>query len=226
MTQTLTTKVLNDFITGQGYGVAPSAVEAMARELLANREAQPVAYLKKSIIDSERFDSADPEIILHPNTPEGWLSEYQAVFTAPPAPAVPEESDPRDAFESVFPMPKYVVRCGAGYAVTAYSAWGANDFVERWEGWNACRAAMLAAAPAIYNHWISCSDRMPEEGENIITLNSSGGVFGGYVFKHGVFVDAEEEYRQDDTITHWMPLPAAPEVDKKCVTELHTPMMS
>ncbi|EPA9110989.1 MAG: hypothetical protein E7G96_02435 [Serratia liquefaciens] len=43
MTQTLTTKVLNDFITGQGYGVAPSAVEAMASELLANREAQPVA---------------------------------------------------------------------------------------------------------------------------------------------------------------------------------------
>lgn len=43
MTKTLTTKVLNDFIAGQGYGVAPSAVEAMAREILGNREAQPVA---------------------------------------------------------------------------------------------------------------------------------------------------------------------------------------
>jgi hypothetical protein len=71
-------------------------VESTIRKLIdmmraANREAQPVAYLKKSIIDSERFDSADPEIILHPNTPEGWHSEYQAVFTAPPAPVVNPE---------------------------------------------------------------------------------------------------------------------------------------
>lgn len=40
---TLTTETLNDFIAGRGFGVAPSAVEAMARELLANREALPVA---------------------------------------------------------------------------------------------------------------------------------------------------------------------------------------
>ncbi|SUI52046.1 hypothetical protein [Serratia marcescens] len=70
--------------------------------------------------------------------------EFRVLYDAPPAPAVTDESDPRDAFESVFPMPKYVVRCGTGYAVTAYSAWGAHDFKERWEGWNACRAAMLA----------------------------------------------------------------------------------
>lgn len=89
MTQTLTTELLNDMADGNwpdsGFY---DTIKQMARELMANREAQPVAYLKKSIIDSERFDSADPEIILHPNTPEGWLSEYQAVFTAPPAPAV------------------------------------------------------------------------------------------------------------------------------------------
>lgn len=89
MTQTLTTEQLNDMADGNwpdsGFY---DTIKVMARELLANRDAQPVAYLKKSIIDSDRFDSADPEIILHPNTPEGWLSEYQAVFTAPPAPAV------------------------------------------------------------------------------------------------------------------------------------------
>jgi len=86
MTQTLTTEELRQIVETDHTQCGDAA--AMARELLANREAQPVAYLKKSIIDSERFDSADPEIILHPNTPEGWLSEYQAVFTAPPAPAV------------------------------------------------------------------------------------------------------------------------------------------
>ncbi len=66
----------------------------------------------------------------------------------PRAPVVPDE-DPRDAFERTFKMPKHVTRCGTGYAVTAYSAWLAHDFVRMWEGWNACRAAMLQGAEPV-----------------------------------------------------------------------------
>ena len=62
----------------------------------------------------------------------------------PRAPVVPDE-DPRDAFERSFKMPKHVTRCGTGYAVTEYSAWLAHDFIRMWEGWKACRAAMLQA---------------------------------------------------------------------------------
>ncbi|WFW62053.1 hypothetical protein NFJ76_08875 [Citrobacter freundii] len=53
------------------------------------------------------------------------------------------DEDPRDAFERSFKMPKHVTRCGTGYAVTEYSAWLAHDFIRMWEGWKACRAAML-----------------------------------------------------------------------------------
>ncbi|WP_191218789.1 DUF551 domain-containing protein, partial [Citrobacter freundii] len=67
------------------------------------------------------------------------------------APVVPDE-DPRDAFERTFKMPKHVTRCGTGYAVTAYSAWLAHDFVRMWEGWNACRAAMLQGADVSLTH--------------------------------------------------------------------------
>lgn len=63
---------------------------------------------------------------------------------------MPDE-DPRDAFERTFKMPKHVTRCGTGYAVTAYSAWLAHDFVRMWEGWNACRAAMLQGAEPASN---------------------------------------------------------------------------
>ncbi|WP_370620137.1 hypothetical protein [Citrobacter meridianamericanus] len=72
----------------------------------------------------------------------------------PRAPVVPDE-DPRDAFERTFKMPKHVTRCGTGYAVTAYSAWLAHDFVRMWEGWKACRAAMLQAgnSPVIQDGW-------------------------------------------------------------------------
>lgn len=55
------------------------------------------------------------------------------------------DEDPRDAFERSFKMPRHVTRCGTGYAVTEYSAWLAHDFVRMWEGWKACRAAMLQA---------------------------------------------------------------------------------
>ncbi|HDG9184700.1 TPA: hypothetical protein PBW37_004176 [Citrobacter freundii] len=72
----------------------------------------------------------------------------------PRAPVVPDE-DPRDAFERTFKMPKHVTRCGTGYAVTEYSAWLAHDFIRMWEGWKACRAAMLQAgnSPVIPDGW-------------------------------------------------------------------------
>ncbi|HIC7644614.1 TPA: hypothetical protein ACW7KW_005203 [Serratia liquefaciens] len=113
MTQTLTTKVLNDFITGQGYGVAPSAVEAMARELLANREAQPV------ICDIERIKRhALPAGECPKQSQVVLLSSLKRLLTAPPAPAVPDEM--------------------TGDGVLAMHDCG---YIE---GWNACRAAMLA----------------------------------------------------------------------------------
>ncbi|MDM2828055.1 hypothetical protein OGX92_22125 [Citrobacter sp. Cpo089] len=66
------------------------------------------------------------------------------------------DEDPRDAFERSFKMPKHVTRCGTGYAVTEYSAWLAHDFIRMWEGWKACRAAMLQASnsPVIPDGWV------------------------------------------------------------------------
>ncbi len=126
-------------------------VEATIRKLIdmlraANREAQPVYQCRFFTTDVDGKQIGEWQ-----DMDKGFYDQYdpycrRILYTAPSAPAVPDESDPRDAFESVFPMPKYVVRCGAGYAVTAYSAWGANDFVERWEGWNACCAAMVKGA--------------------------------------------------------------------------------
>lgn len=64
--------------------------------------------------------------------------------------AVPDEAaDHRDAFEAVFPIPLHAERCGAGYCCTAYNAWDAHRFVNRWDGWNACRAAMQGKAEPV-----------------------------------------------------------------------------
>lgn len=65
-------------------------------------------------------------------------------------------TDPRDDFEKVFPLPKHVIRCGNGYACTEYNAWGAYEFIHKWEGW---RAAKLGdgstAAPAVQAEQLS-----------------------------------------------------------------------
>lgn len=86
--------------------------------------------------------------------PEPKDGEPRLHIKEQPAPVVQDE-DPRDAFERTFKMPKHVTRCGTGYAVTAYSAWLAHDFVRMWEGWNACRDVMLQGgnSPVIQDGW-------------------------------------------------------------------------
>ncbi|WP_370610941.1 ead/Ea22-like family protein [Klebsiella aerogenes] len=47
------------------------------------------------------------------------------------------EIDPRDAFEKIFPIPIFCIRCGDGYASTSFNGWDANTHKARWEGWKA-----------------------------------------------------------------------------------------
>ncbi|WP_195903996.1 hypothetical protein [Serratia marcescens] len=85
----------------------------LARECLANREAQPVALV-------DRRPAASGGICWQHGGKD--LPHGTELFTAPPAPAVPEEMTIEQSYENV-------------------QTWHYAN------GWNACRAAMLAAAP-------------------------------------------------------------------------------
>lgn len=103
----------------------------LLEELLANREAQPVAVGKFAgwglyHATDDRFSSW-----IHPQPrDQSYLDSLKPgyanikLFTAPPAPAVPD---------AIITAPIEAMRCGpaASYVL----------------GWNACRAAMLEAAP-------------------------------------------------------------------------------
>lgn len=52
------------------------------------------------------------------------------------------DEEMRKEFEDIFPIPKNCIRCGDGYAVTSYSAWDADCYVQKWIGWKAAREAM------------------------------------------------------------------------------------
>lgn len=115
--------------------------------------------------------------------------------------------------------------------------WGWEGEFNR--GWNACRAAMLAAAPhdtpalnslqsvdSVTGGWIPVSERMPEMGEEqryVLAAdfknnywpnipNTQVGVYGDW-FDDGnpTWDDGDGEDLHLKEVTHWMPLPAAPQ---------------
>ncbi|HAW3037514.1 TPA: DUF551 domain-containing protein [Escherichia coli] len=125
------------------------------------------------------------------------------VYAAPPIPVVPEEK----------PMPNPLKM----YAVDAVAA------IAEVRGWNACRAAMLQSQDSgIKDSWISCSDRMPEKGQNVlISVNFDSSLveplicsarYTGSTFRRG---DATIKPGNGiEQATHWMPLPEPPQESK------------
>ncbi|EKK4185218.1 DUF551 domain-containing protein [Salmonella enterica] len=98
--------------------------------------------------------------------------------------------------------------------------------------WNACRDAMLQGAepvsqtyklnelsgnsPVTPNGWISCSERMPEDEQEVIVHNKLGYRYVSYFDEHsGLFFDMRGGNQMNCIehilITHWMPLPAPPQ---------------
>ncbi len=121
------------------------------------------------------------------------------VYAAPPVPVVPEEK----------PMPNPL----SMYAVDAVAA------IAEVRGWNACRAAILQSQDrGIKDAWISCSERMPDDGQHVIIL--CDGAFVLYAqYRDGEFFDVVRDgdeffETQSRNVTHWMQLPEPPQESK------------
>lgn len=123
-----------------------------------------------------------------------WLAwQARAKLAAPPAPAsVPDEVYSDDCPDLYPSQP---------------DAWAA--------GWNACRDAMLQGAdgnsPVIPDGWVACSERMPETDGNYWGWWSESKRQGPVWF---IKSELQEQF-QSSEITHWMPLPAAPQQEVK-----------
>jgi hypothetical protein len=120
MTQTLTTERLKDLTFHRSKLIFPASHEeaaAMASEILANREAQPVGFYTTV--------SGRGGVIWHNGAPE----DDTAIYTAPPAPAVPEVD-----FDEWFKREFHPDKTG--------------PYVKNQMRfcWDACRAAMLKGA--------------------------------------------------------------------------------
>ncbi|EOC8145783.1 DUF551 domain-containing protein [Salmonella enterica subsp. enterica serovar Senftenberg] len=75
------------------------------------------------------------------------------------------------------------------------------------------------SSPVTQDGWISCSERMPEDEQEVIVHNKLGYRYVSYFDEHsGLFFDMRGGNQMNCIehilVTHWMPLPAAPEPEQ------------
>ncbi|MCK6840553.1 DUF551 domain-containing protein [Enterobacter roggenkampii] len=187
---------------------------AALRIALVSIEGEPVAYIRDGfkadgvhfcggIITAEEHERTKPALSDRYN----W--KHQPLYIAPPAPvSVPAAMEMDDDFDSAFEHGKAV-------------------------GWNAYRAAMLQGAEPVSNRdelpdgWVACSERMPEDDDFVYIWPRPDFGVELHVAQYGKFDKRDagwyaQVYEQNYGIeyypvkvTHWMPLPAAPQREVK-----------
>ncbi|EGW0096226.1 DUF551 domain-containing protein [Escherichia coli] len=170
---------------GPGSNVVLPAEEAeeLARIALASLEAKPIGafHIAEQQVDGTSDYLKDGEWPI-----DNGIIE---VYAAPPIPVVPEEK----------PMPNPLKM----YAVDAVAA------IAEVRGWNACRAAMLQSQDSgIKDSWISCSERMPDDGQWCV-VNTE---YGYYVqcWSEGQGWLGDDISIPECDVINWMPLPEPP----------------
>ncbi|STV12641.1 Eaa1 [Klebsiella pneumoniae subsp. ozaenae] len=195
---------------------------------LAQESCEPVAWMHNN------NDIGIPAITVSQKVGHYWMAEFENVQPlyrhAQSAPVVPDEllkeylrlvqcmlSDYRDG------------NYGDAQRWIRHIAKASDDFERKyglspWEmACKTCRASMLAAAPQspgsepapVPGSWIPVSERMPEDEQEVLTINKIGHRFVSFFDKHsGLFFDRLDAPAacciEHVLVTHWMPLPAGP----------------
>ncbi|HCT6056814.1 TPA: DUF551 domain-containing protein [Escherichia coli] len=67
-------------------------------------------------------------------------------------------------------------------------------------------------SPVTPDSWISCSERMPDDGQEVVVQTHSGWRYIAFYESHsGLFYDSPEGDVEYVLVTHWMPLPEPPQ---------------
>ncbi|EIH8431401.1 DUF551 domain-containing protein [Escherichia coli] len=215
-------KITNSEIDAEGnahvvLSPADSLLINNARIALASLEAEPVAWAHRLI--NKRNGVVHPWVYgsaeACPSEGDIFNIEVMPLYTAPPAPvAVPE------CFKRLLHH---------AYGMTMGHDWNKGTMAghhraKLCQAVDECRAAMLQGAEPVSNRdelpdgWVACSDRMPENKpgsyEYLVFESLNNGVHHDYwnvpdVGDNCQFTPFWNHY--DRYVTHWMPLPAAPQ---------------
>ncbi|MEV9064493.1 DUF551 domain-containing protein [Klebsiella quasipneumoniae] len=215
---TITRERLDKIASGNAWVcVQDDEAAELARMALAAMDSEPVgtlsvrhmSYSGKKIGNQFGFVHSDAAMTIA----EGDYPLYRHAQQ----PVVPDEAQSRAAFEKWCTVniernkwhPEFYAHLPAR---------------EQWAAWEACRAAMLAAAPqspgsepaTVPGKWIPVSEQMPDDEQEVLTINKIGHRFVSFFDKHsGLFFDRLDAPAacciEHVLVTHWMPLPAAPQ---------------
>lgn len=190
-----------------GLGEDGTNTLAALRIALASLEAEPVCVIDQSNLDYLKSGS-DADVWPASRTEMGDVLLYRV---SPPAPVtVPDEVTTEDC--------------------PAFVKYDVTDVDEAWSrGFNACRAAMLQGtddnSPVIPDGWVACSEQMPKKNDKVlifIDFNSDyvppsihDAEFTGSTFRRGGATVNVFPLEDGYGVTHWMPLPAAPQQEVK-----------
>ncbi|EMR0424761.1 TPA: DUF551 domain-containing protein [Klebsiella pneumoniae] len=177
----------------------------LAQIALAAMDSEPVAVIDLANLDY-LLSGADADVWPPEREEMGDVLLYRH---PQPAPVVPEEATP-DSIE---------ILASARRRDHAVFQWDEDQRNAAADSWNACRAAILAAAtqlpgsdPAtVPGKWIPVSEQMPEDRTQVILWDAEIGevTSGHYSHKTHTFYHCGDAIENE--ITHWMPTPAAPQ---------------
>ncbi|HBW9472295.1 TPA: DUF551 domain-containing protein [Klebsiella pneumoniae] len=182
-------------------------IRELASIALAAMDSEPVAEVVSIYGDPEAFGEREIRPLVGIQQMPYGTKLYRH---AQPAQVVPEEATP-DSIE--------ILASGRCRDHVVYQ-WDEDQRNAAADSWNACRAAMLEADPQlpgsdsapVPGSWIPVSERLPDENaeQQVLACFKGGDISTLYYFE-GRWDDAYGivPIRQD--VTHWMPLPAAPQ---------------
>ncbi len=228
ITKELLEEIVSDPMINQG-----SEFAMMARMALAAMDSEPVAWTWHY---REQWHVTNDKCRAEFVATDGDVAVLPLYRHAQPVPVVPDEllkeylrlvqcmlSDYRDG------------NYGNAQRWIRHIAKASDDFERKyglspWEmARKTCRAAMLAAAPqssgsepaTVPGKWIPVSERMPEVGVKVLCFPVEGepihAVFNGQLWLQDIsWSNSDEPIDNVITcnVTHWMPLPAAPQESK------------
>ncbi|MEB2418257.1 DUF551 domain-containing protein [Citrobacter sp. R-1.5.2] len=208
-----------DLKVGYTLGHADIAMlKSMARQLLASMEQEPMAWvtMQKEFCDDERtaitnrVDADRYSISCYDLTP---------LYAAPQLPQLVVAITQH--FDTIALDTAKMVMCDVNRRDEFLG--GDIQLLSRIQCRidEACLAAMLQAgnSPVIQDGWIKCSERMPEDEQEVLTRNRMGHCFVSFFDEHsGLFFDRVDVAAacciEHILVTHWMPLPAAPQQEE------------
>lgn len=156
--------------------------------------------------ESFRWDSAD-------GYKAGW-NAFRAAILQGAEPVSQRDELPAkviDALEKALQAMSFM-----GDTLNALDAVCEEDVEYVTPAFEAVREVLEGNSPVIPDGWVACSERMPEERQEVIVMDTERGkVQSGIIYQRGRFVDFNEEHYEVKNPPYWMPLPSVPSQEIK-----------